>query len=178
MRDGLMRHVNTCLAALLLLAVPARAADLVSASDIPSVTTALAAAGYKADLRRDDDGIRYLLVNEGPEEFSISFGDCEDDVEATGCKLLIFDASWDAESGLDVETANRFNRDATLAHAFVDDDGVFVLTLVINTLGGLPTENFAAVLAEWQAADADLAAIIGEDRAPASGTVIVASISR
>jgi hypothetical protein len=158
--------------ALLLMAPPAAAAETVSASDIPSVTAALVAAGYKADLRMDEDGVRYLLVNEGPDEFSISFGDCEDDVAATGCKLLIFDASWDADSGLDVETANRFNRAATLAHAFVDDDGAFVLTQVVNTSGGLPAANFAAVLAEWQAADAELVAMIGGDAAPAGGVIV------
>ena len=151
---------------------------MVSASDIPSVTAALAAAGFKADLRRDDDGVRYLLVNEGAEEFSISFGDCDDDVAATGCKLLIFDASWEADSELDVEIANRFNREATLAHAFVEADGTFVLTLVVNTSGGLTKENFAAVLAEWQAADADLDALIGDDAAPATGTIVVALNAR
>lgn len=174
MRDQLMRHINTCLAAALLLAAPVCAAETVSASDIPSVTSALAAAGFKADLRQDDDGVRYLLVNEGPQEFSISFGDCVDDVATTGCKLLIFDASWDADSGLDLETANSFNREATLAHAFVDDDGAFVLTLAVNTSGGLTPANFAAVLADWQAADADLGAMIGATDAPASGDVVIA----
>ena len=176
MRDELMRAVHICLAGLLLLAAPVRAADLVSASDIPSVTSALAAAGYRAELRQDEDGVRYLLVNEGPQEFSISFGDCEDDVAAKGCKLLIFDASWDADSGLDMETANRFNRSSTLAHAFVDEDGSFVLTLIVNTSGGLTPENFAAVLAEWQAADTELGSLIGEEPPPA-GSVVVAALS-
>jgi hypothetical protein len=177
MRDELMRLIHICCAGLLLLAVPARSAELISASDIASVTAALGAAGFKAELRRDDEGIRYLLVNEGPQEFSISFGECADDVEATGCKLLIFDASWDAESGLDVDTANRFNRTSTLAHAFVDEDGAFVLTLIVNTSGGLTPANFAAVLAEWQAADADLTELIGAEPAPA-GTVVVALSAR
>jgi hypothetical protein len=175
MGDALMRTVNICLAVLLLLAAPARAAELVSASDIPSVTSALAEAGYGAELRQDDDGVRYLLVNEGPQEFSISFGDCEDVVAAKGCKLLIFDASWDADSGLDVETANRFNRNSTLAHAFVDEDGSFVLTLIVNTSGGLTPENFAAVLAEWQSADAGLSALIGDEPPPAG--VVVAALT-
>jgi hypothetical protein len=173
-----MRYVNICLAVALLAASPVRAADMVSASDIPSVAAALTAAGYKAELRRDDDGARYLLVNEGPQEFSISFGDCEDDVATTGCKLLIFDTSWEAGDGLDVDIANRFNREATLAHAYVDDDGVLVLTLVVNSSGGLTPENFAAVLAEWQAADSDLSAMIDDHPGPAPDTVIAALNTR
>jgi hypothetical protein len=174
--DILMRYVNIFPATTLLAASPLHAAELVSASDIPSVAAALAAAGFRAELRRDDDGARYFSVDDDAQGFSLGFGDCADEAATTGCKLLIFGVSWTSDDGLDVDIANRFNRDATLAHAFVDDDGALFLTLVVTTSGGLTTENFAAVLAEWQAADRDLSARL--DTPPeAPGGAVIASLS-
>jgi hypothetical protein len=174
--DTLLRYVNIGLAAALLAASPLRAADLVSASDIPSVAAALAAAGLPAELRSDDDGAAYFSVDEGGQAFSLGFGDCEEPATTSGCKLLIFEVSWTSDDGLDVDIANRFNRDATLAHAFVDDDGTLVLNLIVTTIGGLTPENFAAVLAGWQAADRELSALVDTEDTPAGGAVI-ASLS-
>jgi hypothetical protein len=177
-RDTLLRYVHIFGAAALLAASPVQAAELVSVSDIPSVAAALAAAGLKAELRRDDDGVPYFSVDDGAEAFSIGLGDCADDAATTGCKLLIFEVSWTNDDGLDVAIANRFNRDATLAHAFVDDDGAMVLSLVVTTSGGLTAENFAAVLAEWQAADRDLNALLDTPPEPPGGAVIASLSAR
>jgi hypothetical protein len=158
------------------LAAPAAAANTISAADIPSVTKALEAAGHRTALRRDDAGVRYILVDEGEEEFSVGFDDCEDNVEATGCNMLIFNAVWDGDSEADADVVNDFNRAATLAHAFLDaEDGTLNLTLAVTTKGGLPAANFAEIIAIWEASDADLAELLGGDEAQPG--VVVAALS-
>lgn len=148
------------------------AAGTVSASDITSVTAALVAAGYPARIAQADDGGTYVLVSEGDAEFAVSFDDCEDSVATIGCNLLIFNASWEGSDGDDHDVANDFNQSATLAHAFVDSEGSLNLTLAVTTSGGLPAENFADILARWQAADEALSALVEAAPAASSGTII------
>lgn len=158
------------------LAAPASAADVISASDIPSVTAALEAAGHKAALRRDDEGVRYILVDEGEHEFSVSFDDCEDLVEAAGCNMLIFNAVWDGDGEGDADIVNTYNRSSTLAHAYIDEaDGTLNLTLSVTTKGGLTAANFAEIIAIWEASDAELADLLGEEEAKPG--VVVAALS-
>lgn len=156
------------------IAAPASAAETVSAADIPSVATALAAAGYTAVIKQDDDGTTYILAEEGGEEFDVSFDDCEDPVATIGCKLLIFSTSWEPDAAEAGEVANRFNQTARLAHAFVDDEDVLNLTLAVTTKGGLPAENFAAVIASWQAADTALSDMVAGDSEPKPAVVVAA----
>lgn len=158
------------------IAAPACAGETVSAADIPSVATALAAAGYTAAIKQDDDGTTYILAEEGGDEFDVSFDDCEDAIATIGCKILIFRTSWEPDAAQAGELANRFNQTARLAHAFVDDEDVLTLTLAVTTKGGLPAENFAAVIANWQAADNALSAMVSGDGEP-SGTIVVAALN-
>jgi hypothetical protein len=165
-------------AALLLgVVTPASAAPgVVSAADIPSVIAGLKAAGHDAVIREDDEGVPYVLVDEGDDEFSVSFDDCDDAVAAIGCNLLIFNAAWEADATLDPDTVNQFNQQSTLAHAFLDEEGALNLSLSVTTKGGLPAANFAEVIAIWEASDKDLAEMIDAGEAPSSG-VTVASLS-
>jgi hypothetical protein len=164
------------LAATLLAAAPA-AAETISASDIGSVTRALAAAGYAAEVKRDDDGIAYILADQGGDEFSVSFEDCDDDVATIGCKLLVFNTAWEADTDPDVDLVNRFNRTATLARAFIDDDGAINLSLEVATRAGLPEANFDDIIAWWQSADAALTALVEADADVAPDAVVVAGLS-
>jgi hypothetical protein len=152
------------------------AADMVSAADIPAVVAALDTAGYRPTIKKDDDGATYILAEEGGDEFSVSFDECEESIATTGCKILVFNTSWEDASNEDIDLANRFNQTATLAHAFVDADGMLNLAMVVTTEGGLPAANFSDVIARWQAADDALTAMI-EAEAPAASGRIVASFS-
>jgi hypothetical protein len=152
----------------------AGAAQTVSAADVPSVSAALIAAGYRTATRTDEDGATYLLVEEGGDEFSVSFDECEDHLATTGCKILVFNTSWELSDDTDNDVANAFNQQATLAHAFVDEEGLLNLSLAVTTEGGLPADNFADVIARWQAADNALAALVDADAPAAPGTVVAA----
>lgn len=177
MQGGRIRRMQGLVLALVALASPAAAADTVSAADISSVTAALEAAGHRTALRHDDDGVRYILVDEGEEEFSIGFDDCADTVAATDCNMLIFNATWEGDSEADAPLVARFNSEATLAHAYQDEaDGTINLILSVTTKGGLPAANFAEVIAIWEASDAELTALLGEDE-PHPGGVVVAALS-
>jgi len=158
-----MRRVLLTFLMMTAVAAPAAAAEIVSAADISSVTRALVAAGYETAIKQDDDGETYILVDEGDDEFSVSFDDCEDDASTKGCNLLIFNATWEADEDFDNDVVNQFNQAATLAHAFIDDDGTLNLTLSVTTKGGLTAENFAEVIAIWQASDDDLSEQIDAD---------------
>lgn len=177
MQDGRHRRLQTLVMAtfLMVLAGPAAAADMVSAADIPSVTAALQAAGHRTTLRQDEDGVRYILVDEGDNDFSVDFDDCEDAEAATGCNMLIFNAVWDADDSVDAAFVNDYNRNSTLAHAFVGDDGTLNLTLSVTTRGGLPAANFAEVIAIWDASDKDLSDLL--DKGKGGGGVIVTALS-
>jgi hypothetical protein len=174
-RAGLML---ASLAVLVSAATPAHAAETVSAADIASVASALVAAGHTATISQDDDGATYILADEGEDEFAVSFDDCEDATASIGCNMLIFYASWEPDVVDADELANRFNQTATIAYAFVDEDDSLTLTLALTTIGGLPTENFAAVIARWQAANDALSAMVSGERAPKADIVVAALNAR
>lgn len=115
---------------------------LLSAGDVPAVAAALDTAGYQTSIRQDDDGATYVLAEADGKEFSVSFDECEDAIETTGCKLLVFNPSWEDGDSEDGVLANRFNQAATLAHAFVDADGLLNLAMALTTKGGLTAANF------------------------------------
>ncbi len=152
--------LRAAIAVAALWAMPAAAADLVSARDIPSVVGALSAAGVPIAIEHDEDGGIYLVGGDDGDEFTVDFDDCDDDAARTGCKLLNFEASWEPETFIDAALVNRFNRDATLGHAYLDDDGALHLVLSVTTVAGLPPENFRDVLAWWRDADARLGELI------------------
>jgi hypothetical protein len=172
---GRLPRALVALAALAGLTTGARAQDVLSAADVPAIAAALDAAGYQTNIRQDDDGATYVLAEMDGKEFSVSFDDCEDEIATIGCKLLVFNTSWENEDSEDIVLANRFNQTATLAHAFVDTDGLLNLAMVVTTAGGLPSVNFADAIARWQTADDALTAMV-EAEAPAAGRVI-ASLS-
>lgn len=151
------------LAAMVALAAPLQAAPAVSARDISSVVRALGDAGVPAAIKRDDDGIIYVLGDEGGSaEFTVNFADCDDDEAKTGCKLLMFDTVWEPADFIDADLVNRFNRKATLGHAFLDEEGALHLALSVTTVASLDGDNFRDVLAWWDDADADLRDLIGD----------------
>jgi hypothetical protein len=171
---GRLRTIGRAALLLGVMTPAAAAPGVVSAADIPSVVAGLAATGHLAAIRKDDEGVPYILVDEGDDEFSVSFDDCDDASAAIGCNLLIFNAAWEADPALDPLVVNQFNQQSTLAHAFLDEEGALNLSLAVTTRGGLPAANFAEVIAIWEASDAELAALIEAGDPPASGVIVTA----
>jgi hypothetical protein len=148
-----MRHL-AALAALLLPSLPAAAQDrqpcaagLVCASKPDGVLQALARAGFKPKLAKDNDGDPLIEVEGEPYRFDVYFYGCE---KNANCDSLRFEAAFEKDAEADAVLANKWNANHRFVSASVKADGRFVLSYDIGTIGGANARNFADTIDWWK----------------------------
>lgn len=101
------------------------AAGAVAAKDLPAggmtlqeVAAWLQDQGYKAELKTDDSGDRYIASAAEGVNFDVHAYDC------TGgrCTSIQMVAGFDLDDGLSLEQANDWNRGKRYAKAYLDDE--------------------------------------------------------
>ncbi|MBX3564776.1 MAG: YbjN domain-containing protein [Sphingomonas sp.] len=145
----------TCLAAAaMLLAAPAFAQDRaacgagqVCASNPASVVAAMEKANLKPKLGKDASGDP-LIESEGASayHFDVHFYGCE---KGRNCDSLRFEVIFEKDASATPALANRWNAAHRFIQAAVKDDGRFVMSYDVPTIGGMNPRNFADVLDWW-----------------------------
>lgn len=120
--------------------------ELISGNDVEAIAALLREAGYKAQIKINDDGVRYIDSAANGMYFTLSFTDCDIN---TGCASLRFLAWWERPAGFSPKEANEWNNSYKLARAAIDREGDLVLDYYLSLKGGVRRENFLDVFDWW-----------------------------
>lgn len=146
--------------ALLALAAPPALAQNVSAADPQSIIDAMRANGHKAALSAERQDSGAPIVNGGVNglTYGAFFQACEN---GANCQDILFSASFDLETPLTLDYVNDWNFQRTFGTLTVNDAGDAFVSYYVITEGGLPRQNFDAVVAVWTSVMEDFAGDIG-----------------
>ncbi|SNS76802.1 Putative sensory transduction regulator [Sphingomonas laterariae] len=132
--------------------------------DIDGFVAALQDAGYRAKLKIDDDGDRYIESAASGSSFTIHFIDCEGEA---GCKSVRFLAWWPKPDALNIATMNEWNDGYRMARATIDSDNDIVLDYYHSLVGGVTTANFLDNFDWWTILVADFRGFMDDKKASA-----------
>jgi hypothetical protein len=121
---------------------------LVCATMPQTVVSAIAKAGYKAELDKDSKGAPLIHSEANGYKFDIYFYGC---TEGSLCDSLQFYVSFNDEVSNGLELANLWNTKKRFLQMAYEDDKYSRLSYDVATIGGITPENFADILAWWDA---------------------------
>lgn len=129
-------------------ASPAFAQNVVA--DAEQIASVLRDAGYKAELRTDDEGDPYISSGSGGYSFAMFFYGCE---AGRNCKSVQYYAGFDTQRRPDLEKMNEYARTKRWGRIYVDNSGDPAIEMDIDLEdGGMPPALFADNLEFWEAA--------------------------
>ncbi|WP_353204415.1 YbjN domain-containing protein [Sphingomonas sp.] len=139
---------------------PAHAEDvLLDLSSAQQVATALQAAGYKGELKKNDDGSFYILSAANGSGFTVDMTDCK-----LTCNGLSIQSFYEPEPLFSVALANEWNANNRFLKVSVNDKGELREWMDVDTLGKLTKANFADLIDWYVSMDANLARFLKEKR--------------
>jgi hypothetical protein len=142
----------------------AKTSELISGNDVEAIAALLREAGYKAQIKSNGDGIRYIDSAANGVFFTLSFSDCDINI---GCASLRFLAWWERPNGFNVNESNEWNTHYKLARAAIDGEGDLVLDYYLSLKGGVRRENFLDAFDWWSLLLVDFRGFM-EEKAAAS----------
>ena len=122
-------------------------AGAVCASRPETVVAALQAAGYKAQLGKDNQGDPSITSAASGYDFDILFYGCEEHLK---CDSLQFRLTFGPYENHTPDLANRWNRDKRLLKAEARPDRRMAFNYDVSTVGGLNQANFGDTVGWWQ----------------------------
>lgn len=137
-----------------LLAAPAAAQDRnpcaagqICASNPASIVAAMEKANLKPKLGKDSNGDPLISV-EGVSayHYDLYFYGCE---KGKNCDSLRFEVTFEKDKDATPLLANKWNASHRFIQAAVKDDGRFVMSYDVPTIGGMNPRHFADVLDWW-----------------------------
>ncbi|MBO9713819.1 YbjN domain-containing protein [Sphingomonas sp.] len=153
------------LAALLTTAQPAAAttdADMVDLRHVETVLEAVQAAGYKAEIKANPKGERYISVASKEDvEFTISFYGCD---APEGCSSFSISAWWKKEGFFSNDLVNEWNDGHRFLKASIDADGDIEEYMDLSSIGGVSREFFEDELGWFLDMDADFSDFLDKKR--------------
>ncbi|WP_066650915.1 MULTISPECIES: YbjN domain-containing protein [Sphingomonas] len=155
------RTMLVLVAGLAVLAAPARAQDvLLDLSTAEQVQVAVQEAGYKAELKKNDDGSLYILSAANGEGFTIDLTDCK----ALKCDGLSFQAYYKPEPIFTPAFANQWNQEKRFLKVSINSRGELRLWFDVSTRGKLTKTNFADLIDWYVTMDNELAKFVQQAR--------------
>ncbi|WP_221792373.1 YbjN domain-containing protein [Aquisediminimonas sediminicola] len=142
----------------------AKPGDLISGNDVEAIAALLREAGFKAQIKSNPDGIRYIDSAANGVFFTLSFSDCDLN---NGCASLRFLAWWERPNGFTTNESNEWNAHYKLARAAIDGDGDLILDYYLSLKGGVRRENFLDAFDWWSLLLVDFRQFM-DDKAAAS----------
>lgn len=118
----------------------------ICASRPETVVAALQAAGYKAQLGKDNTGDPSVTSAAAGYDFDILFYGCENHVN---CDSLQFRLTFSPYENHSADLANVWNREKRLLKAEARPDKRLVFNYDVSTVGGLNGANFTDVVEWW-----------------------------
>ncbi|MGK6355314.1 YbjN domain-containing protein [Sphingomonas sp. DT-207] len=155
-----MRFLMSAAGAALLLIDPAAAQErIVDISTPEGVAKVLLEEGYKAEIKKNDDGDPFILSAANGSSFTIEFYGCEKDV----CTSAQFFAWYKKEPWYSVELVNRWNAEKRFIKAAIDKDGDFATYMDVTTLGKTTYANFADTIDWWSVMSGEVSKFLDEE---------------
>ena len=155
-----MRALILAIAAVSLGASPAFAQQ-VTAQDPQSVASALLAAGYKAEVKKDDTGDPLISSSSSGSKFAIFFYNCSNNAN---CATVQFHAAFDTPTDKtpSLEQINAWNRTQRFGRAYLDKEGDPAIEMDIDLDdGGISQALFIDNLEFWVSVLAEFEKEIG-----------------
>lgn len=150
-------------AASMLVAAPAWSQDrVVDISSPEAVAKLLQEEGYKAELKKNQEGEPYIASASNGSSFTVEFYGCE---PGKGCSSLQFYAWYKKEPWYSIEMANRWNADKRFIKAAIDKDGDLATYMDVTALGKTTAANFADTIDWWSVMTGELFKFLDEEEA-------------
>ena len=153
------------LVAAAMLPTSAVAADrVVDVSSVDGVASLLREAGYKAEIKKGDDGDIYIASGANGGEFQILFYGCK---EGKGCDSFEFYSWYKKEPFFSAGMANEWNASKRFLKVAIDKDGDLAEYLYVSAIGNMTFENFKDYVDWYSSMDGSLTKFIDEKRSAA-----------
>jgi len=148
--------------AALALPASAMAADrVVDVSSVENVAALLKEAGYKAEIRKGENGTSYIVSGVNGASFNVNFYGCTND---KGCDSIDF-YTWDKkEPFFSTAMANEWNASKRFLKIAIDKDGDLSEFLCVSTLGNMTFANFKDYIEWFASMEGDLNKFLAEKR--------------
>jgi len=124
------------------------ARDLICATAPQTVVAAIVKAGYKAELDKDSKGNPFIHSEANGYKYDIYFYGC---TAGSLCDSLQFYISFDDEVTNGPALANLWNTKKRFLQMAYENEKYSRLSYDVATIGGITQENFADILAWWDA---------------------------
>lgn len=145
----------------------AMAADrVVDVSSVKNVAALLQEAGYKAEIKKGNDGGSYIESGANGSGFQLTFYGCTNDA---GCNSFEFYSYFKKEPFFSVAMANEWNAKKRFLKVTIDSDGDLAEYLYVSALGKMTYDNFKDYIDWYASMDSDLSGFIKEKREAAGG---------
>ena len=164
-----MRRIMVAAGAVLFWIQPAAAEDrIVDISTVDAVAKILLEEGYRAEIKKNDDGDPFIVSAANGSSFTIEFYGCEEGA----CSSLQFFAWYKKEPWYSIDLANRWNAEKRFIKAAIDKDGDFATYLDVTTLGKTTYANFADTIDWWSVMSGEVSKFLddAEGKAPKDTT--------
>ncbi|HVJ72107.1 MAG TPA: YbjN domain-containing protein [Sphingomicrobium sp.] len=126
-------------------------------AEVQSVVSALQRAGYKALVKKDEDGAPFVQSGQGGYEFLVFFYGCEDGVN---CDTVQFYAGFD-EHKADLAKINSWNADNRFGRAYLSEKGSARIEMDVDLEdGGMSPALFEDNVEYWVAAMSKFATFV------------------
>ncbi|MEN3746889.1 YbjN domain-containing protein [Sphingomonas sp. HF-S3] len=122
------------------------------------VAQALQGAGYKALLKKRDDGGAYIESAASGSGFSIEFW-----CEGSECKSMQFYTWYKKRDWFNTDFANRWNAKYRFVKVAIDADGDLSVYMDISLVGRMSSAHFGDILDWWSVMSDDVGTFIDDE---------------
>lgn len=151
----------------LAVAMPAAAQDkLFDATDPAQIVEAMKEAGFKAELKTNDQGEPFIKSAANGSPFSVEFYGCEGQ---KGCQSFQFYSWYKKDPLYTLELVSEWNKLKRFLKLRIDQDGDLALSMDVSAVGKMTQANFADWIDWYQVMDGELDKFLSEKRR-AAGT--------
>lgn len=141
---------------------------VVDLGDVKTVAGLLLQAGYKSDLKKNDDGTGYILSATNGSDFTVRFYSCKKD--DTGCESFEFFSYYKKKPYFSPAMANEWNARKRFMKVAIDDDGDLVEYVYVSAVGKSTYKNFVDYVEWFTQMDGELSIFLKEKAAAATAT--------
>jgi hypothetical protein len=137
---------------------------VIDATNPTVIAKAMQAAGYKAELAKNDKGEPLIKSGANGDSFTVEFYGCKGQAECTSFQFFTW---FKKEANFTPALANEWNAKKRFIKAAIDKDGDLSLYMDVTSVGGMTEANFADALDWFSVMQGEMQKFLAERRTPA-----------